>query len=120
MDARFGGPGAAYSQLGAQLVVGSLFGSLATLTSDAHWPTFRDICPWFGGALVSVSHALRDCSGTRQGRKALLATRRPSTSSQELLQFLFDLNADVGTLQACIYYVNEVLVNIPRTEAEDL
>ena len=83
-------------------------------------PTFRDICPWCGGALVSVSHALCDCSGTRQGRKALLATRRPSTSSQELLQFLFDLNADVGTLQACIYYVNEVLVNIPRTEAEDL
>ena len=83
-------------------------------------PTLRDFCPWCGGALVSVSHALCDCDGSRQGRQALLGPRRSFTSSQEMLQFLFDLTADVDTLQACIYYVNEVLVNFPRSEAEGL
>ena len=84
-------------------------------------PTLRDFCPWCGSALVPVLHTLCECEGTAQGREALLATHRPLDSAQDIIQFLFDLNAALHTLQACIFYVNEALVNFPRSpEAEGL
>ena len=85
-------------------------------------PTFRDICPWCGGVLVSVLHALCDCPATDRSRQALMSSRYRTgrSSPQDLLRFVFCMGSEVAILQACIYYVNEILVNAPRPGAEVL
>ena len=85
-------------------------------------PTFRDICPWCGGVLVSVLHALCECPATDRSRQALMSSRYRTgrSSPQDLLRFVFCMDSEVAILQACIYYVNEILVNVPRPGAEVL
>ena len=85
-------------------------------------PTFRDICPWCGGVLVSVLHALCECPATDRSRQALMSSRYGTgrSSPQDLLRFVFCMDSEVPILQTCIYYVNEILVNVPRQGAEVL
>ena len=102
------------------MAVDSMFWPVAPLTTRARCPTLRDFCPWCGSAPVPVLYTLCECKGTAQGREALL-THRPLASAQDLVQFLFDLNAALHTPQACIYYENEEIVNFPRSpESEGL